>query len=377
MMSENGSKTHKISLYVHIPFCARKCLFCSFVVSIGQVHRADEYVLAIAKEAERYRDVELDTVYLGGGTPSLLSEAQLDRLVGDIQKKFLVGRVSEWTIEANPESLDRSKTEFLRSCGFNRLSIGIQSFDDRYLKFLGRAHDREVSLKAYANARAAGFSNINLDLMFGFPGQTLEELAKDVRTLIDLESEHVSLYTLTIEENSRFYVKGLKLDDDEHLAKQYVQICESLESRGIGQYEISNFAKPGFESKHNSGYWEGSSYIGLGVGAHGFLGGRRYWNVSKLHDYLALIQDEQETVEGYEKLGPRTLLMERILFGLRKNAGICLSEIEKELNVTLDEERRVLIETWISDGFLEKDGERICATIKGRLILDELSSRLI
>lgn len=370
-------KTQIASLYVHIPFCITKCLFCSFVVSVGQSHRVDDYIQAVVAESKKHNDTRLATVYLGGGTPTFLDEKQLGLLIENIRERFDVSQVSEWTIEANPENLNAAKAKFLKSQGFNRLSIGVQSFDDRYLKFLGRNHNRQLALNAYTCAREAGFNNINLDLMFGFPGQTIDELSSDLQVLAGLKSEHVSLYNLTIEENSRFHARKLLLDDQDHLAGQYVYICETLDRFGFNQYEVSNFAKPGFESRHNNNYWNGAPYIGLGVGAHGFLNNRRYWNVPKLQDYLTRIASTGEAVEGFEDLEKETLLMERILFGLRKNEGIVVADIETELGIKLDDKRARMMEMWVLDGFLIKDSDRIKTSIKGRLVLDELSSRLI
>lgn len=365
------------SLYVHIPFCVKKCLFCSFVVSIGQQHRTDDYIDALTKEAALHKGARIGTVYLGGGTPTFLDERQLGNLTDVIRKNFDVESSAEWTIEANPESLDLSKAKFLKGLGFNRLSIGVQSFDERYLKFLGRNHDRESALQAYADARNAGFTNINIDLMFAFPGQTSDDLLSDIRAIADLKSEHVSLYSLTIEENSRFHARQLKLDDQDHLAGQYVLICETLESLGVRQYEVSNFCRPPHESVHNTNYWNGSPYIGLGVGAHGFMNNRRSWNVPKLQDYLSRVQASGQAVDGFEDLTKETLLMERILFGLRKNEGISLADIETALGVRLDEERARRLDQFISDGFLIKENGRIKTSLKGRLVLDELSGRLI
>ncbi len=365
------------SLYVHIPFCVSKCLFCSFVISVGQAQRVDDYINALEMEAARYQGVPIGTIYLGGGTPTFLNERQITRVVEIVRRNFKVDQAGEWTIEANPENLDRSKAEFLHSIGFNRISIGMQTFDERYLKFLGRNHGRDLALEAYDHARQGGFKNINVDLMFGFPGQTSDELTADVRTLASLQSEHVSLYNLTIEEKSRFYAQQLKLDDEEHLAQQYVLICELLEGFGFHQYEVSNFCRGNYESRHNTNYWNGSQYVGLGIGAHGFLNNRRYWNVTKLQDYLFRMKTSQDAVEGLEDLAPETRLMERILFGLRKNEGICIKEIEDDLGIQLDEQRTSKIEEFIADGFLIRKKNRILATMKGRLVLDELSSRLI
>lgn len=365
------------SLYVHIPFCVKKCLFCSFVISVGQAQRVDDYVDALETEALRYQGVSVDTVYLGGGTPTFLNEQQINRVVETIHRNFKTAHVKEWTIEANPEHVNSSKAKFLRAIGFNRISIGVQTFDDRYLKFLGRNHDHSAALKSYEAAREGGFENINMDLMFGFPGQTSDELGRDVRTLASLQTEHVSLYNLTIEENSRFHARQLKLDDDDHLANQYVLICDLLGGFDFHQYEVSNFSKEGRQSLHNTNYWNGTEYIGLGMGAHGFLNNRRYWNVSKLQEYLVRMNTSQDAVEGFEDLSPETRLIERVLFGLRKNEGICLAEIETDLGVRLDEQRRSRLEEFIGQGFLIREKDRIKTSMQGRLVLDELSGRLI
>ena len=365
------------SLYVHIPFCVSKCLFCSFVISVGQAQRVDDYIDALETEATRYQGMPIDTVYLGGGTPTFLDERQIGRVVDIVRRNFKTDQAVEWTIEANPENLDGSKAQFLHSMGFNRISIGIQTFDERYLKFLGRNHGRDLALKAYGHARQGGFKNINVDLMFGFPGQTSDELALDVGTLASLQSEHVSLYSLTIEEKSRFYAQQLKLDDQEHLARQYVLICGLLEKSGFNQYEVSNFSRPEYQSVHNSNYWNGSQYVGLGIGAHGFLNNRRYWNVTKLQEYLSCMKASGDAVEGFEDLAPETRLMERILFGLRKNEGIYIKEIEEDIGIELDEQRASKIEEFIADGFLIRKKDRIMTTMKGRLVLDELSGKLI
>jgi oxygen-independent coproporphyrinogen-3 oxidase len=344
---------------------------------VGQAQRVDDYINALETEAARYKGMQMDTVYLGGGTPTFLDERQIGRVVDIVRRNFKVDQAVEWTIEANPENLDRSKAEFLRSVGFNRMSIGMQTFDERYLKFLGRNHGRDLALEAYGHARQGGFKNINVDLMFGFPGQTSDELAADVRTLASLQSEHVSLYNLTIEEKSRFHAQQLKLDDQEHLARQYVLICDLLDGFGFDQYEVSNFSRAKYQSLHNTNYWNGSQYVGLGIGAHGFLNNRRYWNVTKLQDYLSRMKASQDAVEGFEDLTPETRLMERILFGLRKNEGIYIREIEEDIGIKLDEQRTSKIEEFIADGFLIRKKDRILTTMKGRLVLDELSSRLI
>jgi oxygen-independent coproporphyrinogen-3 oxidase len=358
------------SLYIHVPFCSRKCLFCSFVIAVGQEHRRDDYVHALLEEMKNHQGARVKTVYLGGGTPSMLNEDQLGRLMDALRKDFSFQKDIETTIEANPESIDRPKAKFLRDLGFNRISLGVQSMNDRYLKFLGRGHDARMAREAYQILREAGFHNINLDLMYGFPGQTPEELREDVRAILLLGSEHLSLYTLSVEPNSRFFVSAMKLDDDEKLAEQYLMTGCMLHEHGFKQYEISNFSKtPGFESAHNKNYWRGGTYIGLGVGAHGFTGRRRYWNTSNLQEYIQKAGSKEQAIGGFEDLTESQVVMEKVLFGLRMNEGIAWGM------VPLDKQE--LIQRWIKDGFLLLENGNLKTTDRGRLILDELSVRLI
>jgi oxygen-independent coproporphyrinogen III oxidase len=365
------------SLYIHIPFCTKKCLFCSFVIAVGQAHRVDDYIDALSQEVKKYSGAKISSVYFGGGTPTFLNETQLGRLIQMVRANFICEPDAEWTIEANPEGLDPSKARFLKSIGINRVSLGVQSVNERYLRFLGRVHDRAAALRAFDELRAAGFANINVDLMFAFPGQTPEEIAHDVTTIAALGSEHVSLYSLTIEEKSRFYAEGLKLDEDSRLAEHYVLVGNLLEKAGVRQYEVSNFCRGNHQSRHNLNYWQGGDYIGLGVGAHGHERGRRSWNVSKLQEYLGRIQSKGEAVEDFEELTPLTRLMEMVVFGLRMNEGIVLKDLEQKIGLSLPSEKHERIDQFIKDGFLLNEGGRLKVSPSGRLILDELSSRLI
>ena len=358
------------SVYIHIPFCSRKCLFCSFVISVGQEHRREEYVNALIAEMKKNEGQCLRTIYFGGGTPSMLDENHFHAIMDAMRKNFSFQNDIEVTVEANPESIDQAKAKSLKSLGFNRVSLGVQSMNDRYLRFLGRGHDAGMAQRAFQILREAGFTNINLDLMYAFPGQTKEELQEDVHRIAGLGSEHLSLYTLTIEPNSRFFATQMKLDDDERLAEYYLMIARILKEHGLEQYEISNFAKAReFESMHNKNYWLGAPYLGFGVGAHGFTGQRRYWNASRLKDYLELIGQGKSAIEGYEDLSEDQLIMEKVLFGLRMNGGIPLDLVP--IN------RQGLIQTWVKDGFLLLERGILRTTDRGRLVLDELSTRLI
>ncbi len=364
------------SLYIHIPFCQSKCFYCSFVVSVGQQHRIDDYLDCLSREAAQHKGSECASVFFGGGTPSYLETDQLERLFRIVKDNFVMRPDAEYTIEANPESLDATKLNILRANGINRISLGVQSFHPHYLKYLGRNHDQSKARESYQLVRDAGFANVNLDLMFGFPKQTLEEIEQDVAALTALKSDHISLYMLNLEENSRFYAQKIQLPDDELQAKQYAFVLAGLERAGYQQYEISNFAKPGKESKHNLNYWQGGEYIGLGVGAHSYRQGKLFWNVSRLNVYLEKIRESGSAIDGSQQLDAHGQLKQAVLIGLRMNRGVHVERIEQVLRCSLTEEERGKIEHFIQHGFFIREGGHLKATEKGRLVLDELCSRL-
>ncbi len=364
------------SLYIHIPFCQSKCFYCSFVVSVGQRHRIDDYLDCLSLEARRYKGTECASVFLGGGTPSYLEADQLKRLFKIVEENFSVGPDAEYTIETNPESLDTSKLEALRSHGINRISLGVQSFHPHYLKYLGRNHDQRKARETYQLVRDTGFTNVNLDLMFGFPQETLDEIIQDVAALTALKSDHISLYMLNLEENSRFYAQKIQLPDDDLQAKQYEIVRRELERAGYRQYEISNFAKPGKESKHNLNYWQGGEYIGLGVGAHSYRGGKLFWNVSRLNVYMEKVRESGCAIDGSQQLDAHGQLKQAVLIGLRMNRGVQVETIEQALRCSLTGEEHERIEHFIQHGFFIRDDGYLKATEKGRLVLDELCSQL-
>ncbi len=364
------------SLYIHIPFCERKCFYCSFVVSVGQRHRVDDYLDCLSREARQYKGGVCASVFLGGGTPSYLEADQLERLLRVVKDNFVARPDAEYTIEANPESLDAAKLKVLRSHGVNRISLGVQSFHPQYLKYLGRDHDPSKARETYQMTRDAGFMNVNLDLMFGFPKQTLEEIGWDVEALTALKSDHVSLYMLNLEENSRFYARKIQLPDDNLQAKQYEIVRCGLENAGYRQYEISNFANPGKESRHNLNYWQGGEYIGLGVGAHSYRQGKMFWNVSRLSVYMEKIRESGCALEGSQQLDAHGQLKQAVLIGLRMNRGVKVEALERVLDSSLDAEERERIEHFIRHGFFIREDGHLKATPKGRLVLDELCSQL-
>jgi len=365
------------SLYIHIPFCERKCLFCSFVVSIGQEQRIDQYLKCLKQEAQKHAGTEVQTIYVGGGTPSLLNTAQLAELSSIIRENFHFKNDTEMTMEANPENIDPAKGKLLLDLGFNRISLGVQSLNDRYLKMLGRCHDSARARSTFKDLRKMGWKNVSLDLMYAFPEQTEEELKDDVRAIASLESEHLSIYSLTIEEPSRFYVQSVRGSDDWMQADFYQIVSEGAGRFGFKQYEISNFAKLGKESLHNRNYWLGGNYIGLGVGAHGHRNGRRFWNVARLMEYINRIEENKPVEAGEEILNTRQQFIERLLFGLRMNEGVNLNQLQQEWNCSLDQQRTESIHRFVEQGFLVWEQNILKATRAGQLVLDELCARLV
>lgn len=359
-----------------MPFCGQKCFYCSFIVSVGQTHRIDLYLDCLEKEALQYQGETIDAIYIGGGTPTLIAERQLQKLFKIIYKNFKLSPDSEWTIEANPEELDFSKLKLLRSEGVNRISLGVQSLNDKYLNYLGRNHDSSTAIHAFDRIRKAGFDNVNVDLMFSFPKQTMEELAEDISALTQLGSEHVSLYTLTIEENSKFYVRNIQLQDGHDQARQYLFVCDALGEKGFKQYEVSNFSKPSRASRHNLNYWQGGHYIGLGIGAHSHRGARRSWNVSNLNEYISCAQKGLSVEKGSEELTPYDKMKEVVLFGLRMDCGVNIKQVRERFGCFLSEEQQKKIDQFVENGFFIEDNGILRTSVKGRLVLDELCAQL-
>jgi oxygen-independent coproporphyrinogen-3 oxidase len=363
------------SIYVHIPFCGMKCPYCSFPVVVGQQHREKEYLHALEREAGLYAVSRAGSVYIGGGTPSRLSDDGFVRLSFIIDRHFVIDG-KERTVELNPEDVTPGKAALLKSLGFTRVSFGVQSFHPKYLSYLGRPHGADEGNRAFQVLRAAGFDNINVDLMFGFPGQTITELDRDIADVLSLGGEHVSIYALSVESRSVFCVRGEKVSDDAQAAF-YRRACGSLNAAGMKQYEVSNFARPGFESAHNLNYWQGGEYFGLGMGAHSHLAGERFWNADTFPKYLDMMRAGCSAVAGREKLAAPEKMLEIFLFGLRMNAGVDLAVLQERFGCVLAQDKIDELDNLIEAGFLVEDGSQICATDKGRLVLDEISARLI
>lgn len=290
-----------LGLYIHIPFCKQKCNYCDFY-SLGGCEKStiEEYIdclcKQIEKEQEEYKDYTVDTIFLGGGTPSLVAPKDVKKLFTQIYKCFKIEKCAEISIEINPGTVDEEKLKAYKSVGINRISIGLQSTSNKDLKALGRIHTYEVFLETYKQIRNMGFENVSVDLMYGLPDQKTADFLKILEQVSDFQPEHISAYCLKIEENTPFgRIKDtLSLPTDEEEYETYLALCSFLEKKGYLQYEISNFSKAGFRSKHNLKYWLGEEYLGLGPGAHSFIGGKRFSYLPSLEKYISFPSKEYD-----------------------------------------------------------------------------------
>lgn len=324
------SKT--LGIYIHIPFCASKCAYCDFNSRAGMEKLMPKYHNALLRHireaAPQLREYYADTVYFGGGTPSYYGAGRLADIFNALKRAALIYKTAEVTVEANPDSVRYRDLLLLRSEGVNRLSLGAQSANDDILKLIGRRHSWKQVLMAVKNARSAGFDNLSLDLIYGLPSQTKEDWADTLNRALDLGPEHLSCYGLKLEPGTPMYEyrDSPILPDDDEQADMYLYTCETLERFGYRQYEISNFAKPGFQSKHNLKYWLLKDYMGFGPGAASCAGGARYSYVKDLAEYISGVQSDKTILDEYEEIGLLDRAAEYIMLGMRTVRGISEKE---------------------------------------------------
>lgn len=328
-------------LYIHIPFCAKKCNYCDFTSYVAAKDEIDRYLDSLENEIEMYsiKNEVIKTIFIGGGTPSLLNAKQLKRLFKIISESVDISKLEEYTIEANPGTLDVEKLKVIKSSGVNRLSIGLQAIQEKNLKFMGRIHTLKEFEESYDNARKFGFNNINVDLIFAFHGQTFEDWKETLEFVVSKKPEHISAYSLIIEEGTDFYKKyehgEISEFDENSYVKMYRYTAEYLAKNRYKQYEISNFSKEGFECKHNLKYWDCDEYFGIGVSASGYINGKRYTNVKTLDEYRKLTCSKVFPKEFEEELTDNDIFNEKIMLGLRTSKGISFSlidDIENEIS---------------------------------------------
>lgn len=376
----NFNKDKKsLGIYIHIPFCRSKCEYCDFYSLGGAIDHqvSDEYLQALAnhiKEVGRLSPAYVvDTVYFGGGTPSFFGAENLDKILDEIQKRFHMSPDPEITLEANPDSVNKKDLRRLVRSGFNRISIGVQSCENDMLKKLGRPHTFEQSKEAMRLAREAGFTNISLDLMYGLPGQTKEMWRQTVETVLKMKPEHLSCYALKVEEGTPmfFYKDNCGIPDDDTQADMYLEACAMLRERGYHHYEISNFAKPGFESKHNLKYWNGGEYIGFGPNAASDYAGKRSSIVRDLRKYIDGIMNKGAILTECDTIALRDRAGEYIMLRLRTSKGISADEYEKNYLMPF-EPLETLLRRLEKHGFAEKNSDRWRLTEKGWLVSNEI-----
>ena len=351
------------ALYIHVPFCASVCAYCDFYRFRYNSDRADLWLAQVRKDLNNIQD-EIATVYIGGGTPSVLSVPQLEGLL-ECTERFLP--VKEFTVECNPESVTAEKAGILRKYDVNRVSLGAQAFDDGMLKKLGRRHTSSDVLKAMKILREAGITNISLDLMYSLPEQSLQDWKDTLKKAVNAEPSHISVYSLTVDEGSRFYAEGKEPLDNETEYEMYDTAIRFLEASGYEQYEISNFAKNGLESEHNKVYWYYGDFIGIGPGASGKENGVRYTVKPDLKGYLEGKREREEI-----PLSGKDERFEAVMMGLRLNQGIDLNAYAETFKVRLEEYYRDAVTKHISQGNLEIAEGFLRATRQGRFILHDV-----
>lgn len=357
-----------LELYVHIPFCVRKCQYCDFLSGPSDEETKDRYIEALLKEiraAEHTEDYEIVSVFIGGGTPSALKAEAIASIMRTLQEKFFFCEDAEVTIEANPGTVDPEKLTIYRNVGINRLSLGLQSTDAEELKLLGRIHSYEEFLKSYEWAREAGFSNINIDLMFAIPGQTGEAWRQHLYQVAELNPEHISAYSLIIEEGTPFAEQNLDLPDEDTEYQMYEDTAEILERYGYRQYEISNYAKQGYMCRHNAGYWQRLEYLGFGLGASSLYGGMRFSNTHQMQEYLKESRNPDQIRKDVTVLSRNEQIEEFMFLGLRMTEGISEKKFKENFNVRLMDIYGDILQKYEETGFMEHIETKWRLTRKG------------
>jgi oxygen-independent coproporphyrinogen-3 oxidase len=363
-----GKMTRGAGLYIHIPFCDAKCSYCDFVTFVDQHSQIDKYLEAVSNEFEFYRGTSLKTIFIGGGTPTVLSPKQINFLFSRIQSTFNTEALSEATVEANPESATRERLEVFQSRGINRISFGLQSTQNAMLRDLGRLHDVEKFVERYHLARSLGFKNINVDLMFGLPGQTLHHWNETLSVVADLEPEHISAYALKIEPGTKLGQAGLSIDGDLQ-ADMYLSASDFFTREGYNHYEISNFSKPGFEAQHNLMYWQNSETIGVGVSSASYINGQRMKNTSRLQTYMQESLAHRRAVEDQAQLDGDERLKENLMLGLRLQKGVEMDRLDS-LDIPL-------VRTFLDQGLAVTQKGMYSLTPKGWLLSNILFQKFV
>jgi oxygen-independent coproporphyrinogen-3 oxidase len=366
-----------ISIYIHIPFCDHKCIYCDFY-SITKLENIEPLIDSIKKEILTYKfdsSFKISSIFFGGGTPSLLEPKFIEKLLDPFFENYTLTENCEITLETNPGTVDFQKLKDFKNIGINRLSIGVQSFDDAELKFLTRIHDKKLATETVKNGRKAGFENINLDLIFNLPKQTREIWELNLNTALDLPISHISAYSLILERgtilNKLIIDKKVKMNEDDFNASLYESTNEFLQKRDFRQYEVSNFCKTGYECEHNLAYWHHKNYIGFGPSAHSFLNGKRWWNFSGVKQYINKMEEKGNAVCGEEVLSAKELLAEYVMLALRSD-GLNLDLLNKIYGNEWIFKNNAYINELVNNNYIIRSDNFIKFTTKGYLLCDEI-----
>lgn len=365
-----------LGLYIHVPFCAQKCYYCDFNSYKINSNQKKEYLINIEREMKFYKDEFkdkcFDTVFFGGGTPSILTVDELQELVNNINENFNIKKDAEITIECNPGTINREKLEAMKKMGINRLSIGLQATQNYHLKSIGRIHTYEEFEKNYYDALDIGFENINIDLMYALPNQKTQEWKDTLDKIIKLNPSHISAYSLILEEGTKLYDmyqnKEFKLLDEDTDINMYNYTIDTLKRHGYNQYEISNYSKEDLECKHNIIYWKCDNYLGLGPGASGFIGDTRYSNIEDICEYNKCIMQNIRPVSEEIELTKKDKIEEFIFMGLRMNEGINIDIFKERFDTDFYDIYQEVMDKLIKRELVRFDGKNISLTQKGREI---------
>ena len=368
------------SAYVHIPFCTQICYYCDFSKVFIKNQPVDAYLEHLIQETRSYEIGKLRTLYIGGGTPTALSAQQLAYLLTELPKVMDLSEVEEFTIEANPGDLDPDKIAVLKESQVNRVSLGVQTFDNKMLKKIGRSHQEQDIYDNIRNLKQAGFDNISIDLIYALPGQIMDQVKENVAKAIDLDIPHMSLYSLILENHTVFMNRmrrgKLPLPKEELEAEMFEYIIEELEKAGFEHYEISNFSKPGFESRHNLVYWDNAEYYGLGAGASGYVDGIRYKNHGPIRHYLEAVEAGKARITE-EHLTLEEKMEEELFLGLRKKTGVSKARFEEKFGISFDQRYGQVVASLTEQGLLVPDDKQVRMTKRGLFLGDTVAEKFI
>ena len=367
-------------IYIHIPFCTEKCIYCDFYSLTKHENQIDSFIRNLCKEIKltsQKTNIKwmIDTIFIGGGTPTLLEGRHIEKIIHQLNDSFNMNHLNEFTVEANPGEFNVEKMKSFKELGVNRISFGFQSLNDDILKFLTRWHNSKDCIKSYYNAREVGFQNINIDLIFGIPNQSIQQWKKDLNHIIDLDPEHISAYSLTVEKKTPLYEyvisNKITMPHENIYIDMYSYTMDRLNSGSYQQYEISNYSKKNKQCKHILHYWKREPYLAFGPSGHGYDNNKRYWNIRNLNKYMKSLDSDKLPIDGCEILNEENIFNEIILNGLRASEGVDLSKIKSRFNTKTFNSLLRKIADW--SNYIEKNDKKIKLNRKGYFIVDEIT----